>query len=764
MGTIKTTVKLEANALPFPVNYTTSTSNVVVASNYARVSISDNETATLSNIKFGTEGGIIYAQSPSTNALGTIINIWLVGPDGDRQVASLNPGEAILIPLAPSQQGIYATTNLGKTATLDYHISDKGGKWGQSTLIAFDNNENWEYSVIDVNVNQTPLRIDTGFSTNTWSLWDDWIVQDKGYALEFYNGDVGYVFVDSRGNKVSNSIPSNVSTGANALGGKTFTKLYGTTITLFDGDNVYTHSFDGATGIYVDSNFDDTTSDGSFIIYANDYNGTVYEQYTDTTYLINKGNRFLLTSINYNNLATRYQYANTYVYQYANCIAVRVYNDDTGLDVSYKVFDTTGVLLQDLDVSSYNLMNQDFLFYGDNTFHIISHSNLDGNNYMFNYNHELNRFLGKNFELLIADSYDYYISYYSKSLGFEEPYEPNGIAITVYNDDNYAGWAYLSQYTTDCKIYYLVEGMNTFSVYAPNKPIWFQREMYTTRTNVFLVWGDNDGNAAGPIKMLALNSSLYTNQNIDTNSITLLADFEPVHSANWYVWRYPAGNEYLVHSFSQQDDTNNYVVIAKKGLVRSLTMINAEWYWTTGYNAFSINMGSDNYGSTNFYYDFKQNTFVNLNKWYNIETFPTDYGTYDLGDVKNISSKLFLINQDTKTARILNGSNITSDKALPYSGDNYNWVLGYDFIVWLDFQPTTQSWVIYVYDTSLTLISSFDTGHINFITSQNAGSRIFINFNNLSGDYLLWVSKKGIVALPSDSYHQYIFNDYSWWN
>ena len=767
MGTIKTTVKLETNALPFPINYTTSATTVVKASNYSRISISDAETATLSNIKFGTEGGFLYAQSLSTNTSGTTINIWLVSVEGDREIASLSPGEAIILPLSSSQQGIYATTNLGKTAILDYHVSDKGGKWGQSTIVLFDNNTNWEYVVIDVNVNQTPIRVDTGFTTADWSLWDTWVIQDKSYILEFNNDDVCYVFIDSRGNKVSNTIPSNVGTGGNILGGKTFAKIYGTTITVFDGDNVSTHNFDGADSIYIEDNYDNTTADGSFIVYANLYDGASSASNTDSTFLINGSNKYFLTSLNYGSGPTQYQYTNTYVYQFANFVAVRIYNDDSGFDVTYKIFDTSGILLQSLDVSAHNLINEDFVFYGDNTVQLISHSNLDGRYYMFNYNHELDRLIGKNFEWSVPDTYEYYISHYSKSIGFVEPYEPNGIAITFYTNDNFAGWAYLSQYTENCQIHYLVEGMSSFSVYTPNKPIWFQRDFYVTKTTAFFVWGNNDGNATGPIKMLALNSSLYNVQDIDANSVILLDDLQPVHSSVWSINRYPAGNEYIVHTFSQQVSNDNYMVIAKKGLVRSLTMTDAEWNWYSGYNSLVIALSSSNYNQTNFYYDFKQNTFVNINKiYYVIDIFP-NYGTYGVGDVKKYGSKLFMWQPPDgliTSARVLDGNNLTPDVILPYSGNNLNWYLGYDFIVWLDFNTTSQTWIVYVYDMALTLISTYDTGCLYLNSNDEAGSRIFLRFNDGTNSHYIWVSKKGVVKIPDTDYHVYIFNDYRWWN
>lgn len=778
MGTIKTTVKLESSALPFPVNYTTSVSNVVVASNYARVSITDDAPVTLSNIQFGTEGGFLYAQSPTTNTFGTIVNIWLIDGSGDREIASLNPGEAILLPLAPSQQGIYATTNLGKTASLDYNVSDKGGKWGQSTFVLFDNNANWEYSVIDVNVNQTPKIVDTGVSTSGWIRNRDWIIQDKGYVIEFYNsGDVKYLLVDSRGNIVENSIPLGAGTGVyeDGLEGKTWAKVYSVTgtaetVTVFDGDHVYTHSFEGADAIYIDSSYDWTTADGSFIVYAENYNGTVYEEFVDSNFLINGENRYLLTSINYGSGPKQYQYAQSYVYQFANFVAVRVYNDDNSQDLSYKVFDTSGILLQDLDVSTLAIIGTDLYFYGDNTLQLISSSDLNGGrNFMFNYNHELNRLLGTNFEWSVSNDYEYYVTSYNKSLdnGFREPYEPNGIAITFYTDDNSAGWAYLNQYSEDCQIHYLAEGMTTFSVYTPSKPIWFSKRsdgLFATRTNVFFVWGNTTGaTISTPLNLLALNSSLYTVQNIDTNSVTLISDFKTAQVGNGHVGRYPAGNEYLVHEFRADETLNSYIVVAKKGLVRTLTMTNGDYNWGTAYNCIFVYGVSDNYGTTSFYYDFKQNTFVNLNQWYYYNTFPSSYGTYNTGEVKTIGNKLFLFNYNGNSARVLNSNNVTLNKALPTSSGWTDYILGYDFITWLDFQPSTQSWVIYIYDTDLTLLSTYDTGYVDWNDTNSAGSRILLEFYDGNENHYLWVSKKGVVKTNTE-YDSYRFNDYNWWN
>jgi hypothetical protein len=791
MGTIKTTLKLETTSLPFPVNYSVSSTNVVNMSNYGRVTISDGENQILTNVPFGTEGGYIYAQSSATNTSGTVINLWLTVPTGEPQVqlASINPGEGILLPLSPIQSGVYATTNLGKTAVLDFYVADKGGKWGESTVMTFNNESTWKYINVDVNLSQITGKIDTGISTSQFYQNDWMVIQDKGYVFEFHNsgaGETKYVFIDTRGNIVDNTIPTNVSTGNfSTLDGKGFVKFYGDDqIAVFDGTNVYYHSFSGADSINIDNNYDNCTTDGSFVIYAYQYDGTTYSSTVDSAILINGASRILLSALDWDASETLYQYVNTYCYNFANFVVVETYNDDNGRELRYRIFDTTGKLLHDLDVSDYNMNIQELSFYGDNTVFFRLNSNNDLYDYMFNYNHELDRFIGK--DMTWKDNYDGYYAVrtvrYNKEIGWSDSgelvgaYEPNGFAIIFYTDNNSAGWAYLDQYTENCRIHYLVEGMSSYEVYVPSNSIWFETSnIYATRTNVFIVWGDGNGLTATPIKLLALNSTPYTVQNIDTNSVTLLTDFEPYQIGNGHVGRFPAGNDYLVHYFNGQTTYTDKIVMAKKGLARTLSLASTnDWgYWQTGFGAFMMEVyTSSNTTNTNYYYNFNQNIFVNLNKWYDyIRSFPDNYGSFGPGDVTKYGNKILTFQTPGNMSgvnpsfRILTGSTITADIPLPVGNPGHNWGCrsGNDFFLWYYKNTNTGPWMINTYDNTGVLISTYNTGSTNWDYSTDAGSRMYDEFYIPGVGYQpTWISKKGTVISPDVDYDDYYMNDKNW--
>ena len=376
--------------------------------------------------------------------------------------------------------------------------------------------------------------------------------------------------------------------------------------------------------------------------------------------------------------------------------------------------------------------------------------------------------------------YDYNLVRYNKEIGWSNSnhiggsYEPNGLAIVFYTDDNSSGWAYLDQYTIDCRIHYLLDGMSTYSVYVPSKPIWFETSNpYATKTNFFFVWGNTNGTTATPLKMLVLNATPYTVQNIDTNSVTILSDFEPVQVGNGHVGRYPAGNDYLVHYFNGQT-VDDSIVIAKKGLARTLTLTGASSSsWYTGFGAFMVEiyMPSDT-NNTNYYYNFNQNIFVNLNKWYDyIRTFPDDHGSFGPGDITRFGNTILTFQPPgalsgvNPSFRILTGSSVTADIPLPVGNSNHTWshYLGNDFFLWYYKETNTGPWMINTYDNTGALISSYNTGSDNWDYGSNAGSRIYHEFIVPGvGSQPLWISKKGTVLSPDTDYDDYYMNDVNW--
>jgi len=794
MATIKTTLKVETNALPFPINHTSSTITNVNVSNLNRVTISNGEEQILTPKQFGTEGGYVYAQSSVSNVAGTIVNLWLIVPVGSApvQLATINPGESILLPLSPLQTGVYATTNLGKTAVLDFYSADKGGKWGENTVLTFNNESTWKYIVVDVNLGQKVEKIDSGISVSfvqTGYL----SIQDKGHMFGYYNSGTGqaiYVFIDSRGKIVENTIPTDAGTSYVNLGGRGFAKLYGNNneqLVTFNGNDVFYHSFEGAGNLWIDEVYDLCTNDGSFIIYAEDYDGVEFSEKTDSTFLINGGNKILLSALEWNSGGpTPYQYNNTYCYSFANFVVVETYDDDNNIELRYRIFDTTGRLLHDLDVSGYEMHSQEMVFYGDNTVFFMLRSYVDNYDYLFNYNHELDRFTGK--DMTWKDNhnepYNYKLIRYGKEIGWSNNYqngsgyEPNGLAIVFYTNDDYSGWAYLDQYTTDCRIHYLVDGMSSYSVYVPSKPIWFETSYpYATKTNVFFVWGDTNGRTTTPLKLLTLNSTPYTVQNIDANSVTILADFEPYQVGNGHVERYPAGNDYLVHYFNGSTfytggtAIDDNIVIAKRGLVRALPLAGADYgAWYAGFNTFMVEIYMPNeVNNTNYYYNFTQNTFVNLNKWYDyIRTFPSNYGSFGPGDINKYGNKILAfqppgaLNGVNPSFRLLTGSSITTDIALPIGNIDEDWGynLGNDFFLWYYKNTNSGPWIVNTYDNTGTLISTYDTGSANWEYDTTAGNRIFNVFQLPSGEYQqTWISKKGAVISPDNNSDGFYMND-----
>jgi hypothetical protein len=321
--------------------------------------------------------------------------------------------------------------------------------------------------------------------------------------------------------------------------------------------------------------------------------------------------------------------------------------------------------------------------------------------------------------------------------------------------------------------------MSSYSVYEPSKPIWFETSNpYATKTNVFFVWGNTDGRTTTPLKLLALNSTPYNVQNIDTNSVTILADFEPYQVGNGHVSRYPTGNDYLVHYFNGSTfytpgtEIDDIIVIAKKGLVRALPLTGTDYAaWYAGFNTFMVELYMPNEtNNTNYYYNFIQNTFVNLNKWYDyIRTFPSSLGSFGPGDINRYGNKILTfqppgeLNGVNPSFRILTGSSVTTDIALPIGNTNGDWGynLGNDFFLWYYKNTNNGPWIINTYDNTGALISTYDTGSTFWGYDITAGNRIFNVFQLPNGDTPgIWVSKKGAV-LTLEGVGLYV-NDYNW--
>ena len=826
MGTLNTTINLNStDSLPFSINQTIKSSGTVgnfIESGVKTVSEFNRDLygkgpENLSVKNCGPHGAYIFVSNPIANT--ATVKLYAEGNTDNEYVesfATLKPGDSMLVPLTAQQKGVYAATTFG-TCSIDYYIADRGGEFGQSALMLI-NDGNWRYKILDAEIGEVlptgnptidAAPVDLGLSVSTWSLNRTDIINNKGYVLTFYNSGTGtyvQILIKSDGTYENFSIQSSSNNYSNINGHvNVYCEDSIVYVTYFDGKDTYSQSIPG-NDYNVRDDWDNSSSDGSFIIDIKNYNSTI----STATVLINKDQNYVL----YLSQSLGVYPSDAAVYFYGNFTFVTIYDDNNGWYNNIQIFNTKGVLLQDIDISSYQLSNLDYNFYGTNKIQMVFYDG-DVTNYMLNYNGTTNKLIGydySNGQLNWHHAYsdgryqNYFFYAYSKSITDSirsyayiwnsGMFDAESMAIVyVDSSDYFVSTYFINSELNYCDIVYLMDGATSPSTYTfANNEDKFIRIPYESNYSRVVPSSKQitfSYSTSTPTSG-SLNALVITPTSVATSSI---ADLSVIESRDFYsignpgISFKPVG-DYVMYSFyNNNTNVTTYTMLKSTTVKDSVNIAGEQTYygvWRSRIN--SLLLRSWNYNTPrNWYFNTSTNKFVELTAGgssFNTSKpfYPQHYwnesatvnglndGNLLLGPYNSSNVELYNNNM-----RMLKKGTVTGNVTLPTAMDEWRFQLGSEAVFFIWVNTTDYNTYLKVYDLNLNLKNtiqlSFDgiMEHARKIVEgfEVIGKRGYVYQGvNVDGDqYYMMVSLSGIAYwVNSESSENPIFNDQFWWD
>ena len=327
-----------------------------------------------------------------------------------------------------------------------------------SENFTIQNADTWYYFLLS-SIGNTSL-FNTGIPY-TWSIDSQYIVQNKGYVIYFYDGDSNYkaLFINTIGRIVSSFETSSYS--SYSIDGHSIiavdgdgSPLGGLRLHFFDGDKVKTYDFDGSTGWNIGSDdWDYGMIDGTAIVEIN------YDTYT--SYRLMNYNECVEI---YNDDSDGLYNIRVDVQSYSNFGSIVVYNNDSNYYESIKIFDNKGTLLQDIDLTTglnyTDMYNGNPIFYGINQASFILWTDNDSDDYLiFNFNGDTKSLFTQN----ITRGYNYRnfdLDWDTAYPNNSYDYTPGSLVMYLYGSYNYGIYDIYSDYI---KVAYIFQGQTQFS-------------------------------------------------------------------------------------------------------------------------------------------------------------------------------------------------------------------------------------------------------------------------------------------------------------
>ncbi len=777
--TLKTTLKVESPALfPSQRGYTPFTTSHEVSTSgeyYQDLLINDEEPTYLSPVVGGAEGSFIYIKAADSNPSHTVVNIY--DRENAKPFMTLKAGEFAFVPVPHSQEGLYALTTFGE-AQLNYFYADRGRKAGESVIIyqvdSVAESSNWFYCVLDTAIGGTPDWIDTGYNRNDWSMYVDSIVNDKGYVLRYYNNEFGYnnfQFVNSRGEVIPSNIPTgNFAYNSYSNNGKAFVIFYevgeGTqAMAYFDGDNLYYHEFDYTTSIYLDSNYDSSTKDGTVTVYAENYDDVGGRE---VVFLINRDQKVMISDIIFNDNA---YYVDTFVNYYADFVVLQTWDDDNWRLVNLKIFATNGELLKTVNFTAEDDINDtDYYFYGVGNLQIVYENDNNSVYTLLNYNEKTGVLLGfdKDWKHESGEDYDIY-SIIASSLDLEDNRDGNrnSVAITFGSSEYEGGILSNRPYAFD--ITCLFEGQTTPKNYVIHSgglgDFYYSSDYILTNDSFSFLYGSSHHDSI--ITAYVISKDLDEPKNIKLIDDKL---FNYDYNGWWNFDRF--GDYSMMQLNSEEYDTTTYVVWDKDGVLDTLVIPNSnEGNYRTRKNSLFIREWYD--AESCWYFDIKTNKFVLIPEFYSQRGW-TQYGT-EIDATNN--GKMVLVkpeyygNNNNVEARILDNG-ILSEKVVLLDASVMEWsnmfweISDETFIIGC--RPNN-TYVIKVYDLNLNYLYTVETGldgwNEAFISANRRSVTYFEDYSGSNnGAFYSFGKLLSKAEIPNDENWEWRANDYDWWN
>jgi hypothetical protein len=791
MSTLKTTLSVQSASLfPASINFS-SIANTTISgdTSYGKVNLTRGTNTLLNSSAIGGKGTYVYVSSPTSNSKSGAINIFgensLV--DGE-PIATLYAGEFAIVPVSKRQGRIYATSTNG-AQTLDYLIGNLGETVGQSALFKYSTTDgDWHYEVSDSAAAEANATYNTGITTISYGNFNiDSIVQDKGYLLELHDSGGAYVAypIDSNGKPVSHTMPNDVmDSPRHNLNGKGHAFFYGDvdpTVSHFDGDTVNTYIFPNATTSYIENNYDQATADGSFIAYVEDYEGVSNQE---AVFVINGARKHMLSSINY--VTSNSDYADTFVYNFANFIVHVVSNDDTSTFIkTLNIFSAAGVLLKSVDVPS-TYTDYGINFHGIGKCLISMYSDSDPNLpwLFFHYDQATNRLTGEDLTWTHARGTNYDSIEVLSSRLFQygdSNYASNALAAIVYSSTDYSGHI-AHENVNYADLIYMFEGESTPSSYViwntPGTNFWInldasnasQNGCVVTGSEIYIPWALSTTTGA-------LNLLRVVKGSAPTTVVAVADQTLVTNPGNSNAWRFEGFDEgfysKVMLAYTSTEGKTVYKIFGSSGTVAldTLTIDSpGEWNYRIRGKSLFIRTWSLS-PNRNWYLNASTNAFVEIPVFYSQRHYMN--GTTENGQNNGFMLLVkpeYWAPYNSWTARILNNGVLGPERTLHSSGtysaagvrvSTQGVAFGYK-------QSQSSDWVVKFFSsTDLSLTYSVDTECSNWTEdSDSAGNRNYWSFYT-GTEYRLFSFAKNSCAVKdvmNPANRDYALNDYWWWD
>lgn len=830
MGTLTSTIGLSSpDSLPFVLS--TTTTNISNVGNFSEVGVLKltndynffvSHSALLGYNSIGPNGAWAFVQNPTTNAY----KIKLYGLqqfeegmtfDGAQPFATLKPGDSTLVSLSPQQTNILAVSAFGDS-TLNYYIADRGGEFGKSVLILDNTSTNWNYIIADAELGETlPVTntdnasYDLGIAVGDWDLLSTWIINNKGYVLKFDDGGGGnfkYIFINSRGKSTVFDFGATIEEySIDDLGLILLddTNNVDVLIKYFTGDNFYEHAFTGSAGD-ISGDWGNTTADGSFILAVYDYNDNEGDE---ATILINKDKSYVLQVLNAS--GTGRYIDSAVVYMYSNFVFLTVYNENTSTYEKIQIWNTSGKLLYDINVTDYDFNNINYWMYGTNKLQIILRNNnsINNNDYLLNYNGTTNKLIGFNaynysldpaigltwthargtdYASRLVYAYDKYPTNsirpwnYTWNSGL---YDAESVAILYANNYNQNSSKHINSVVDFCDIVYVLDGQTDYSTYT----------FADDETKYIRIPGDGGGDfrITPSSDLIAFTYSTISNSSGSLNTLaltpsgvitaSLIPSLQSINSGSTDIYVKPVGDYIMYNWYNPNTDITTYAMV--KGGVKDTVNVEGDsrydGVWRMRVN--SLLLRSWNYPSTrNWYFNTATNKFVELTNggasfsatapYYPQHYFNKSVTTNGLND-----GNILLGPDDgfdigysypggglNNNMRLLKKGVVTANTTLPTTDGGWYLFLGSEavFFVYAD-QNDGYAFKVRVYDLNLTLKHTIDLNTTSLTNVQVVGKRLFIQDNHDTIIFHL-ISLKDAVKFNKDDFSGITINDKYWWD
>jgi len=690
-----------------------------------------------------SRGSYIYIKSSASNPKHTAIMV----SSREQPLATLYPGEHALIPLSKELRDLSAITTYG-TAELEYFYGSRGEDMGESILLSYrDRNSGaWVFFTMDAATGTPSGLYGTGVPYGEYPGCSvSGLVNNKGYILRFNSGAGDrnrLLFVNSKG-QVIYVVDINTSYNSYYGGGKANLITWigeGGNAIYFDGDNVYTHTFGNVGSIYIQDNWDQCTADGTFSVVIT----SVESRDPESLYLIKGASKKLIKSYNSN----RGLYVDSYLYSYANFIAVETRNQNTE-GRTLEIYSTKGTILKTVDFTGIRIGGSNFYFYGTGKLQIV-YNEINGRKeqLFLNYNQNTGKFIGDDFKWKSTETgaYEVICDTYSTISG--KNYNPESIAILTYGESGNSGTYFLD---TEVKglieVTYIINNDKAPRNYTIEprfeRTCHISTKAFTSAADVVLLIGDY-------IDEGALTATRFTSTGEPTTFTIIpeLKNYDVSNIKNGVPANYGISGDYhyidFISKIKGRENLRDIIVFNSTNLLDKVSVYYDNY---NGYSAYNLIYVVDWDSGKSWYFNTSTKKMVPSVQdiW--------DYWTPQYEGLRNLNNTGIVLpvryfndrTNETIYATVINRGVSGSEKEIltlknSLDGGIYAW----DFIVSTETialgykQNWNSTWKVKVFDLSLNLLYEIDTKKPNCNSVLSSGKINNHQFSDRDGNWTIY--------------------------